>query len=260
MGDQVPAVVQAAAAGLGPLRRVERLVAQAFYYWTAAGSAVVGAGGVGLTVWLMTRSPENWFLAVLGLFAVGIVVWFSWLIAIGLRRARTVGAIDLYEYEGGLVRSSRRDTIAFAWSAVAFVENVFYENAGQGSRLLRRVYYLRRLDDLGRTTEPLSLQRDVERIANLVTEANLPDALAAARSATGVTFGALMLGPDGVTFGDETAPWIRLDRVAREKDEIRIYRDGQRKPWARTPIGTVLNAPVMLAVAESLLHDAGRLA
>lgn len=258
MGDQVPAEVSAAAAGLGPLRRVERLVTQAFYYWVVAGAAVIGAIGVGLIGWLTTRSPENWFRAVLMLFAVGIAAWFGWVIAVGLRRARTVGPIDLYEYEGGFIRTSRRDTTAFPWSDVTFMENVFYESGGQGDRLLRRVYYLHRLDDAGRTAEPLSLHRDVERIAARVTEAALPDALAAARSASGVTFGALVLGPDGVTFGDETTPWIRLDRVAREKDEIRIYRDGRRRPWARTPIGSVLNAPVLLAVAQSLLDDAGR--
>jgi hypothetical protein len=253
-----PPEVRAAAAGLGPLRRVERLVTQAFYYWAVAGLGAVGVAGVGLLVLLMRRAPEPWFRVVLALFGLGGLAYLCWVVGLALRRARTVGAIDLYEYDGGFVRSSRLDTIAFPWSGVAFVENVFYEGGAQGSGSLRRVYFLRRLDDLGRTTEPLSLHRDVDRVAARVTEANLPDALATARSISGIAFGALMLGPDGVTFGEETTPWIRLDRVVREKDEIRLYRDGERTAWARTPIGTVLNAPVMLAVAASLLADAGR--
>jgi hypothetical protein len=256
----VPPEVRVAAAGLGPLRRVERLVAQAFYYWAVAGLGAVGLAGVGLLAWLMSRAPESWFRVVLVLFGLGALACLGWVVAAALRRARTIGSIDLYEYDAGFVRSSRLDTVAFPWSGVAFVENVFHESGAQGSGSLRRVYSLRRLDALGRTTEPLDLHRDVDRIAARVTEAILPDALAAARSTSGVTFGALMLGPDGVTLGDETTPWIRLDRVVREKDEIRLYRDGQRRPWAKTPIGTVLNAPVMLAVAERLLADAGRVA
>ena len=248
----VPPEVRVAAAGLGPLRRVERLVTQGFYYWAVAGLGAVGVAGVGILVWLMSRAPESWLRAVLVLFGLGGLAGLGWLIAAALRRARVVGAIDLYEFDGGFVRSSRLDTIAFPWSGVAFVENVFAESGAQGSGSLRR------LDDLGWTSEPLSLHRDVDRVAARVTEAILPDALAAARSTTGITFGALMLGPDGVTFGDETTPWIRLDRVVRERDEIRLYRDGQGRPWAKTPIGTVLNAPVMLAVAQRLLADAGR--
>lgn len=252
----VPPEVRVAAAGLGPLRRVERLVTQAFYYWAMAGLGAVGVAGAGFLIWLMRGMPEAWFRAVLALFGLGGLAYLGWLMVAALRRARIVGAIDLYEFDGGFVRSSRLDTIAFPWSGVAFVENVFAEGGAQGSGSLRRVYFLRRLDDW--TSEPLSLHRDVDRVAERVTEAILPDALAAARSTTGVTFGALMLGPDGMTFGGETTPWIRLDRVVRERDEIRLYRDGQRRPWAKTPIGTVLNAPVMLAVAERLLADAGR--
>lgn len=252
----VPPEVRVAAAGLGPLRRVERLVTQAFYSWVAVGLGAVGLAGAGLLVMLMSRAPESWFRAVLAVLGLGGLACVGWLIAAALRRGRDVGAIDLYEFDGGFVRSSRLDTIAFPWSGVAFVENVFADGGAQGGGALRRVYFLRRFDD--GTSEPLSLHRDVDLVAARVTEAILPDALAAARSASGVTFGALLLGPDGVTFGGETTPWIRLDRVARERDEIRIYRDGQRRPWARTPIGTVLNAPVMLAVAERLLADAGR--
>jgi hypothetical protein len=247
-----PAEVRGAAAGLGALRSVRHLVTPGFYAWAVAGIAGAGLAGLAAIGWLMGRTPESWFRFVLASFGLALLAGAGWLAAVGVRRALVVGPVDLYEYDLGLIRSSRLDTAAFPWSAVVLIEHVYRETAGGPTR---RVFSLRRFDEAGRSTEPLLLHGDVERISARIIEAALPDALAAARSPAGITFGPLTLGPDGVSHGGETTPWSRLDRVVREGDEVRVYRDGRDEPWLRAPIGAVPGAPVLLAVAERLLAD-----
>lgn len=155
-----PAEVRAAATGLGTLRRFERLVTMAFYYRVVASLVLVGVAGLVFVGWLLSRRPgQGWLSVVLSVMAVaGVGVWV-WLLAAGLHRARTVGAVDLYEYEGGFVQTSRLETIAFPWSGVYFVESFSFEGGAQGSGSRRRVYYLRRQDELGETGALLSLNR-----------------------------------------------------------------------------------------------------
>jgi len=255
-----PAEVSAVAraAGLGMLRRAERLVTTSFYYRVAATFVLMGAAGLVFVGWLMSSGPAPlWLRVVMLVLAFGGVGFVAWMVAMALRRARTVGAVDLYEYEGGFVRTSLSETAVFPWSGVDFVETFYVVGGAQGSGSRRRVHFLRRQDEAGRASEPLDLGRDSDRIAALVTAAALPAAVDAARSPAGVRFGALAVGPSGVTVGENALPWPQVQRVVREGDQIRVYRAGASKPWAREPIGAVPNVPVLLAVVERLRAEPG---
>jgi len=254
-----PAEVSAAAqaAGLGLLRRAERLVTMSFYYRVAATFVLMGAAGLGFVGWLMSSGPAPlWLQVVMLVLAFGGVGVVVWILATALRRARTVGAVDLYEYEDGFVRTKLSETTVFPWSGVDLVETLNVGGA-QDSGSRRRVLLRRRQEETGRASEPLDLGRDSDRVAALVTAAALPSAVDAARSPAGVRFGALAVGPSGVTVGEKALPWPSVERVVREGDHIRVYRAGASKPWAREPIGAVPNVPVLLAVVERLRAEPG---
>ncbi len=245
-----PAEVRAAAAGLGSLQRFEWLVTRNFYYLITVELALIGVAGLAFLGWLTRRPPgEGWLRIVVLVPAVSLLVW---MLMVALRQARKVGAVDLYEYEGGFVRASGSETVVFDWEGVEFLESASSEGGALRASSRRRVYYLRKRNVPGHTIEPLQLHRDIDRIAALVMAATLPATLAAAHTDFGTTFGPLSLGPFGVTAIGVTIPWTEVDKVVREYDEIRVYRTGQTRPWARSPVSIVPSAALVLAIAAHL--------
>jgi hypothetical protein len=250
-----PPAVRDAAAGLGPVLGHRREDPPPLW-WFVTGVVVITVAGEWLCGYLAVRGADPWLTAVLGLLMVGGVVYAASLIVLVTGQVRTREPVDVYEFEGGLVRATGGDVAVFPWRGSTLVENVALEGGGQGGLTQRRVFTLRAADHSGRI-EPLILTRDHERISALVVQASLPDVLAAARSPLGASFGALTLGPDGVTVDGTTTPWMRVERVVRDRDELRVYRRGEAKPWARRPVGQVPGLPLLLAAAECLLADAG---
>jgi hypothetical protein len=250
----VPEPVSRAAAWhrLGAPRRVSRQVGPwAYARLFAGGLAMAGF----MTYWTVDAARAwsgGWEEYVLVAILAGAVAFGVGVSVTAVVRAIKTGAVDLYEFDGGLVRTTAGGVTAFRWSEVEFVEAVYWKAGAEGSGHLSRNYLVRRRD--GSAHVPIERAADAGHLADRIAEVARPATEQRLASGAEVAFGAIVLGPRRLAVRGESIAWPEVDRVVRESGPrgevtIAIYRRREPKPWASAPIGTVPDARVAVELA-----------
>lgn len=97
-------------------------------------------------------------------------------------------------------------------------------------------------------------------IEDLVTQVQLPKALAAFGSGEAVQFGKLQLGQDGLIYASvkhpRFLPMTALARVSITRYAVKVHQTGHRLAWLTAERAAVPNAAVLVSLAERIV--AGR--
>lgn len=96
------------------------------------------------------------------------------------------------------------------------------------------------------------LPQFVEKLAAGVSEARLPAHVKALDEGRSLTFGDIVISREGVRAQDGVVPWSQVEPLAFERGVVVVNRRPQRKPVARTSLGSIPNLPMFLTLFENL--------
>jgi hypothetical protein len=194
------------------------------------------------------RAPETGWL-VLAVVAVAVAVCIG-----SAMQAAKIERTTLYEFDAGLVHETPTDMVVFPWRDVEFVETFrTVVTTGQGGgRTVIREFLVRRRDG----SAVLELKKSsADRIADQVAAEVVERARQCLANGEGVSFGPVTVGADRLTVHDRSIGWAEVDRVIREKNTLRVYRPGEREPWASADVAEVPDGRAVLTLAAWRSRD-----
>lgn len=163
------------------------------------------------------------------------VAWQRWLMK-----------VYAVEFEHGLVYVDSGHGQAFRWEDVQLVLHADYVHGAQGTG--GYVYRTVLRSPTGKETV-VNPRLAFDRIEQHLTDAAVDRARAALARGEKVTFGPVTVGSDGLAAEAGRVDWFDLERVEQTRQEIRIYRRGERRPVIRIRIGKVPDAAAVVRLA-----------
>jgi hypothetical protein len=226
--------------------------------WSAAVPPVLGGGMMGLGVGLCAAHPTVLAVVLGALLAAGGAVPL-------VRGVQTVEWT--YIHEGGIVTYSlvHRTPQAFAWSDVVHLASSWTKRHVNGSytgTYGSYVFHLPRGRKVSLTfnAAPRDVDKLPRQVEGTIAAHQLPSRLAALRAGQDVDFGALTLGPAGISSAGRALPWPSIGGAEVKKGVLYVTaRSGET--LVTKPVKKVLDFQVFFWLFERVVgqpswHDA----
>jgi hypothetical protein len=158
---------------------------------------------------------------------------------------------------GGAPRAMRYDQISWVRSAsLRHYVNHFYRQTTFwfmiGSVAREVVKWEGSFADMGPVRGDPRLPEFGRRLAEEVSAARLPAHRQALADGRSLAFGNVVISQQGVGGQDGVVPWSQVEPLAFDHGVAIVKRRGQRRPVARTHLGSIPNLPMFLTLYENL--------
>lgn len=215
--------------------------------WTALLGAV-GLLSLWATVYCLIAGPR-WLGALGVLPSAGYLGAMWWILHGGALRGR---GLVVYVFEGGLIRTARRETQICRWDEMHSVTT-----AGARRTPGRRPPWRYRVVAAGgrrfELGDELPGVRDLgEALVAEAARRALPARLAAVEGGATAEFGPFTVDRWGIAVNGEHMPWQAVRAVTLGGGEVAVHRNGDPRP-VTVPLDRVPNAAVLVELCRRLL-------
>ena len=66
-----------------------------------------------------------------------------------------------------------------------------------------------------------------------------------------MSFGAVDVGPGGITLRKETLRWSEVDVLERVSDKLEIKQVGKKKAWKKADLNEIVNLHVLMGIVQA---------
>lgn len=227
---------------------------------TLVVNSLVGIGAFGLNIGVafvfFGRGADG---------ATAIAVFMLTVILSGLGIMMIRGAVRsnrtrVTVYQAGLVVVNPPKVLSFPWEAIAAcTENRTRHTYHFIPIMTEYGYRLKREDGLeAEISGNISRHKQLaESIREKLFQHKLPSVLDAIQRGTGISFGPILLGPEGITFRQKFLPWLEVKSVKLEggSGTFRIEKKGAWFTWACVPMAEVQDNLIFPLVIDGILKE-----
>lgn len=220
--------------------------------------SLVAAGGFGFFAYKMLTSPQNssdintayWAIGIGVVFLLGALYCFlypqiyrSWHVY--------VGSEGFAFSRGSKLDAFRWDQIESMWQRVTrrYMNGIYIGTEHK--------YTVRGLD--GRQVVLNDRITNVERLGNvisgMVTRVKLPEAIAAFKAGSTVTFGPLSVSMQGVSNNKELISWDQIKDFRVNNGIVTVKKEGKWLSWSSVQVANIPNFFIFLALVNAIMKQ-----
>lgn len=104
----------------------------------------------------------------------------------------------------------------------------------------------------GQTT-PVTIEQLGRILQSGVTRVQLPVAVERYNAGQVVSFGAVKVGPDGITAGKDSLPWSEIEGIRTQRGTVIVRKSGKWLPWKNVQVSQIPNYFVFDALVHAIL-------
>ncbi|HVK10465.1 MAG TPA: DUF6585 family protein [Gemmataceae bacterium] len=210
-------------------------------------AGMVAAPGAGLyLIYFAVRGRKMWVLD----YPTGLFVWHRGAVAAcpwdEIRAVQLSGLPD----KAVLVRQTDADGLP---------ECLWFDLAKSAKKLFGTSITITRSD--GEQVDVSSILGDFaalgERIQQETFRHLFPRHWASFQDMQTLSFGAVEVGPGGISVGKDTLRWPEVDALERVSDKLEVKQVGKKKAWKKVDLNEVVNLHVLMGVVQAKREGEG---